>query len=260
VPADFWPKRTPHTTSLGTRNSTTYQRLVPTGANYDLRPVIHLHGWPQDGTAAQTLAEDTASEGSALRLLLASGRVVYRPFTGSNFGADTATWPSMGGTGLVAVDDMIEQANADGLDTTRIDLWGISMGGCNALNWAYRNASQVNRIYLSMPGLDFGTLWDFGSTLRTCLETVHGAVGRAPLLAATTERDPVQMDFSTIANRIAGNIADDDSLINYASASAWMATWDVPHTVTSGNHFAYTEPWSETQPYRWLLGHDLEVT
>jgi pimeloyl-ACP methyl ester carboxylesterase len=237
--------RKPRTTTLGVRGGTTYYRLA--GKTQDgLHPVIVTHGWPQAQTALQTV--DLMRIGY-LNFLIANGYTLYIPFTGSNWGHPTDTFPDVGGTGLGAFDDMVDAAEADGLDASAVHLFGTSMGGCNALNWAWRNSNMIGRIYLLLPLTDFGATWDTtlantslapgATTIRQSLLNVHGGTDRASFLTAAADCNPAANagPMTLIGSRTKAHLLTTDEVVPYAAAATVLENAGATVTTSLGSHF-----------------------
>jgi pimeloyl-ACP methyl ester carboxylesterase len=217
-----------------------------------LRPVISLHGWAGAATAVATLTDNlTASQittgfgaGLPMDALLATGRTVYMAFTGSNFGHETDTDPTVTyGHGLTVVDEIITHAASIGLPTTTVDLVGGSMGACNALNWAWRNESQVHRVFLYVPALHFDSLYDLGGGIQSCLLGVYGGANKAAFLVNAADNDPSQQTLSAgLAAKCLAYLSDPDILIDYAATSAVLDGWGVPYATGSSDHFSLDDP------------------
>jgi pimeloyl-ACP methyl ester carboxylesterase len=260
-----------------TRSGTTMLRLQPVGRrNLALPPVIVLHGWPYSLTPA-TLLDNTLKgpvfpfdqDARAIDVLISTGRTVYRPFTGSNWGTNT-TSPSVGGTGLAAIDAAVAQAAADGITATTVDLWGTSMGGLNALNWGWRNEADVHGIFLSNPGFDLDYLYDRDSVttgwgigaVSTSLRAVHGGADKASWLPLSEEYDPARQltEMATIADRCSVFSSRDDEVVPWDDLVTWCDGLGIPLTASApdgesgGGHLTAPSKagWHDLLPLSWF--------
>lgn len=226
---------TPVECSWGMRSGVTYLRFRGPTWSPAARPVVSLHGWGGTDPAEivlQGFLRWRAGGAFPYDALLSTGRTVYIPFTGSSFGLGAGTW----GPGDTAVDAMIAQAAADGLTSSTIDVVGGSMGGCNSLNWCHRHPSAWHRLLVYVPAIDLPSVWDLGGGLRSSIEAAYGVTGRAAIVTATADRDPVRLDWSGLANRITAYAASNDPLITYSTVTAWCSTWSIPLTTTTSGH------------------------
>jgi pimeloyl-ACP methyl ester carboxylesterase len=228
-----------------------------------LPPVIVNHGWPQSSTSFDTLM---LQRSGYINALLASGRVLYCPFSGSNWGHPTVTSPDLDGGALGVFDAMIEAADADGLPTDTVSIYSASMGGCNALNWAWRNPTLIDKMYLIAPLVDFGATWDTAlanteltpgeGTIRSSMMAVWGGSDRATFLAAATTGNPAdnKASLEVLGSRTKVMLATGDEVVPYANALTFME--DIGATVNTqpGSHFFPTmwTDWSEYEVSSWL--------
>jgi hypothetical protein len=261
-----------------TRSGTTMLRLQPVGArNFALPPVIVLHGWSHTLTPSvlldNTLKGPVApfdQDARAVDALIATGRTVYRPFTGSNWGTASTTSPSVGGTGTDAIDACIAQAADDGITETAVDLWGTSAGGCNALNWAWRNEADVHGVFLSNPGFDLDYLYDRDAVttgwgigaVSTSLRAVHGGADKTAWLPLSEDYDPARnlTEMATIADRCAVFSSRDDEVVPWADLVTFCAGLDIPLVASApdgesgGGHLTAPSKsgWDDFLPLAWF--------
>ena len=233
-----------------TRNSSTMVRLRGREVDLSKRAVLVVHGWSHSLSANTVLdnalkppAAPFDQDALAIDALLATGRTVYRIFTGSNWGTNTISPTGTGGTGLGAFDDAIAQAVADGLPST-VDVWGTSAGACNTLNYAWRNPTKVNKAYLSSPGFDLSYLYDQDATtigwgigsVSASLRAVHGGTNKATWLPLSADYDPYRNTASvaTIASKLAIFSARDDEVVPWSTLEAWCSSLSIPLTASAG--------------------------
>lgn len=219
-------------------------RLLPRVIDLTLPPIISFHGFSTGGTADVTLeAFVTASQttGFPYDALLATKRAVWLCFTGDNFGHETDVGTAQShANGLEVVAAALTDAAALGFDTTKADLIGGSMGATNAINYAIRHDATVRNVYLYVPGLDFGSIWDLAGAgaIRDALLAVFGGSDKATMLAASADYDPVRLTLpASIANRTMAYISDPDLLIDPDSAAAWLDAQGVTYVTGASNHF-----------------------
>jgi pimeloyl-ACP methyl ester carboxylesterase len=257
-------------TVIGTAGATKYARLsrnpIP-----GLHPVIVNHGWPQTYLPQEMIDQQRAGY---LNALLGSGFTLYLPFTGSNWGHPTTTWPSVGGTAQAVFDAILTQAAADGLDASKVHLFSASMGACNAMNWSWRNPTKVASLYLLAPFNDFAATYDTslandplppsGTTIRTSMRTVYGAADRTALLAACEDNDPARnlTELAVIGPRIKALLLTGDEVIPFAGAEALFDGIGAELVVSPGSHFFPTGfgpvpewDWSEYSVPAWFQEH-----
>lgn len=256
-----------------TRNGTRMVRVRGHNPNPTLPPVISLHGWSADSPGANILDGATANTEGTTAALMATGRTQYTPWCGANWGRNTITYPSLGGTGRKAIDDCLEQAAADGLDTSTVDLIGTSAGGCNTLNWAWRNPTKVHAIYLEAPVVNLVDVYrnseafildhDFPS-IRESMRQVHGGTDEATWLPLSAPFDPYR-NMNLIApfgNRIFIWSARDDSLIDWSTLVLFATEIGAqlhpsgPPGTAGGDHF-FTHlmaAWNDLMPLRHFTG------
>lgn len=252
-----------------TSNSTHLFRWTGGFVNYSLPPVIFLHGWPGTDdwqTHLSTLIAPPVgypgSDMSALEALLATGRVVYRPFSGGNWGMQSTIWPgTTGGTGLECIDDCIEQSLADGFGTSLVDLWGTSMGAVNALNWAWRNPDSVHRIFGVTPAFDLSFIYDADVFIAASMRNVHGGANKPAWLPLSQPYDPYRQTGSlieAIAKKTAFFADRDDLLVPWDTLEHWCSFMGIKlyasteEGVTGGGHGgAFAKPgWDDLIPLR----------
>lgn len=240
----------------GVSGSTKYLRLRGAWWDSSTLPIIYLHGWPQASSADSALLLNLPlpnGDGVPFDALLATGRTIYLPFTGSNFGHETITYPVVDGTGTTAVNDMIAQSLDDGFSDDGIDLIGGSMGATNAINWAVRNPTLFNKMWVYLPGIEFSSLYDIGGSLQTCLVSIFGGADKTAFMTASEDYDPIRLDISRIAYRMRVLASNPDIVIRYAGVVDWTTEWSIPLTTTSSNHFSVNDSqFDELDVLRWL--------
>lgn len=266
--ATTW-RRAPASVAPVTQGSTQLVRLHGRRPNPDLPPVVVLHGWSASNTSATVLGFPLASPASPLGnrhldVLLDTGRTLYCPYLGSNWGTNT-TSPSNGGTGLVGIDDAIAAAAADGL-TEPPDIVATSGGACSALVWGWTNPDDWRRMFLITPAFDLSYLYDQDATttgwglgaVSTSLRAIYSSTDKTEWLADSIDVDPYRntADVATIADRIAVFAAEDDEVVPWANLEPWADTLDIPVLSAPGvGHLDYSgaDEWDDLAPYRWLL-------
>lgn len=81
-----------------------------------------------------------------------------------------------------------------GHQTTTVDVYGGSMGGCCALNFARRFPSMVEKIGLVIPMLDLEQFYDDNAGFRTEIDAAY--VNHAGFLAALPTHNPMEFAAS----------------------------------------------------------------
>lgn len=219
--------------SWGAKDGTTFLRLTPATRDLTLPPVVVLHGTAASNTATQTLApvllgpsSPFAVDRHAHRALLATGRTLYFPWMGNNWGTATPGVPAIGGTGTAAIDAMRAQAAADGITATTVDLWGTSGGGLSAMNWGWRNPTLVHRLFAQSPAVDLDHAWDHDAeaiaaglgALSAQMMAVYGGVDRASCMALAEPYDPTRnrAALAVLGDRVTVFSARDDPFVPWA--------------------------------------------
>ena len=238
-------------------------RLQGRTVDTSLRPVVALHGWPGNDTAATHLSGLLATgfpPGTrALDAIVATGRTVYLAFAGTNWGTESTIYPTgTGGTGTTCIDDAITQATDDGLDASAIDLLGVSMGALNALNWAWRNPTKVHRLWGAIPAFNLSAMYDGDAFLAASMRQVHGGANKTAWLPLSLAYDPYRQTSSvaTIASKVALYADRDDTIVPFTTLTTWCSTLGIPLTastapgVTGGGHAgAFTQAnWDDLLP------------
>lgn len=214
-----------------------------------LPPVIVCHGtWTYDWSTLMDI-----SESWGYNALLAAGYTVIRVFTGNNWGTNTMSPSGMGGTGLVAIDDAITAATVKGLSASTVNLMGLSMGGTNVLNWAWRNTSKINKIFLYVPMIDYGSVYDTGVATAS-LNVVFSASNKTQFLANCVSYDPIRnmASISSFGQKIAILAASDDTIIDIAGVRTFALTVGASLAETTGGHLSWqtSDGFNEFDPPR----------
>lgn len=236
------------------QGSTYLRALWGSQRDASLPPVIDLHGWPLSFPWDPAVAWDFRK-----RALLAAGYTIIQPWCGANWGHPTNVSPAASGPagrGLAAITDARTYAGTLGLPTTRVHLYGDSMGGLNALAWALANPTRVAGLWADQPVTSLGYMWDLGTFYRASIESAWGTTGRANVLAAASAADPVQnyAGLQALAGRIAFFASRQDTVVGWTTTVEMLST-AVPLTLTPttpegesgldhGNHTTSTN-WDE---------------
>lgn len=228
------------------------------------RPVIWTGGWPRSLTISQYLDEQMRGLPRTVHALAATGRTVILTATGSCWGTLT-DYPDTGAAGRAAIDSAITLAGTLGLDTTTVDLVGVSHGGLVSMNWAWRNKAQLHRLWLWSPAWDLDHGYDQDSTaiawgmppLSESMRGITGTADKTACMAALADYDPHRNldDLATIAARTAVVVAGDDELVGIDSLTADCASLGLDLTVVaSGGHLfpELASDWSDLFALRWL--------
>lgn len=245
------------------QGSTRFVRIDPMRRRLDLKPVIYCHGWPQSSTSSEFLAGQLTA---SIDALLSGGRTVYIPFTGANWGHASATYPSVGGTGLQAITDVVTAAAADGFDTTTVHLMGASMGALNVMGWGWRNPTKVAGVYLLLPCLDLLASYDAlaGSANPSIIAlngdeamlSCYSAADRAALVTASADYDPARNTGSvTFGGRVAGHAHSTDEAVPIAAVQAVFAAIGATQldVEAGGSHFFETD-FDSADAAAWFAG------
>lgn len=172
---------------------TYYTRLRGRFWNDDLNPVIFLHAWPGSSNYRTILDQQIDSYVDAL---LDSGYTLYIPFTGSNWGTSNISPTGTGGTGQTAIAEAISAAGEDGMNTTRVNFFGSSMGALNAMRWIWENPNQFNYGFFYNPIVSIMDTYDTAAAgsngARTSMLACYGAATRAELVTNCVSGNPIQ--------------------------------------------------------------------
>lgn len=176
-------------------------------------PVIFCHGF---GVGAQ---QSYNAEGEVQRLLADRYEVTSG---GADLGG-ISTWGN--DTCIAAVDSLITYMGASyGTKTAQVAIYGTSMGGATALNWAMRNPTKVVALALTAPVVALENIRDQDPLgLSGAIEGAYG--GTAAFEAALPTHDP-----SHVANRVVVKAlgprtriwySTDDNVISAADVEAY---------------------------------------
>lgn len=215
--------------------------LVPSNPSGEI--AIMLHGWPVQDSATYWLdsrirAQRVGSE-FPVDALLATGHTLIYPYLGRSWGTVASSEQ--------AHIDVVTMAGTLGLDATSCHLLGGSMGGLNAITFARMEGAADWPVILYIPAVSLGEIWDLGNDvlgqfdLRDSVEAVWG-VGRATVVAASADIDPVQVDCSHLTGRTLVIAASNDSVVTYSTVQAWCAQYDLPLTTIGTGHFSMDDP------------------
>lgn len=223
------------------RNATRYAKVESLNTAYkNPRPVIVNHGWPDSQWSYQMLPQLVVGR---INTLLSSGRTLYIPFTGSNFGNDTSTYPVTDGMGQIAFDDVIDAAELDGFDVTTLDFFSTSMGGCAGLNWAWRNPTRVSSMVLFAPLTDMMATYDTALAaslgVSAAMLGAFGVASRSALDTACEDYDPIRNEtlLEPLGPRIRVILLTGDEVIPYAGANAFYEGIGADVITSPGSHF-----------------------
>ena len=215
--------------------------LVPTAPTGEI--VVMLHGWPVQDSATYWLDSRIREQRTGVEYpvdaMLATGHTLIYPYLGRSWGTVASSEQ--------ANIDVVTMAGTLGLDATSCHLLGGSMGGLNAITFARMEGAADWPVILYIPAVSLGEIWDLGNDvlgqfdLRDSVEAVWG-VGRATVVAASADIDPVQVDCSFLTGRTLVIAAHNDTLVNYATVQAWCAQYDLPLITTGTGHFSMDDP------------------
>jgi pimeloyl-ACP methyl ester carboxylesterase len=215
--------------------------LVPTNPTGEI--VVMLHGWPVTNTAAVWLdsrvREQRTGVDYPVDALLATGHTIIYPWLGRSWGTVASSEQALGDVGgMVSV---------LGLSGVTPHLVGGSMGGLNAITFSRLEEAETWPVILYLPAVSIGEIWDLGDDvlgsfdLRSSVESAWG-VGRATVVAAAADVDPVQVDCSTLAGRTLVIAASNDEVVNYETVTDWCGQWDLPLITTTSGHYWLDDP------------------
>jgi pimeloyl-ACP methyl ester carboxylesterase len=273
VPVTLTYRMIPKRVGIVTRSGVPMVRMRATsGWDPALPAVVLLHGWP-DTQPADPVLDDNLSPidpppfrfgaaKQAVDQLLATGRTVYAPYTGASWGTTTSS-PNLGGVGTDAIAAAVAQAAADGC-TAPPDLWGNSMGACNALNYAWRNPTTIGRLFLMAPAVDLASVYDWAAPVATSMRGVVGGTDKATWYPLAAPFDPARNlgPLAALAGRIQVFSAEDDAIVLWPILRAWCDSLDVPLIASAppgypggGHFFAPLFPgWTDSLPLAWFEG------
>jgi pimeloyl-ACP methyl ester carboxylesterase len=262
-----------YVTSAGTK----ILRLTGRSVDRTLQPVIVLYGWTGDDSAEEYLDRQYDpmdnpffQDRGAIDALLYAGFSCYSPFTGSNWGTNTTSPSGLGGTGLAAIDAALDVASADGLPVTAPHFFETSAGGCNSLNWAWRNPTAVGKLYLMSPGFDLDYLYDQEATVtgwglpsvQTSLRGCHGGTDKPSWVTASANYDPARNTASLtgIGANISIYSARDDEVVPWSDLVTFSSTIGATLLastgvgVAGGGHLVAPSKaaWDDRFPVQWF--------
>lgn len=215
--------------------------LVPASPTGEI--VVMLHGWPVQDSATYWLDSRIREQRTGVEYpvdaMLATGHTLIYPYLGRSWGTVASSEQ--------AYIDVVTMAGTLGLDATSCHLLGGSMGGLNAITFARMEGAADWPVILYIPAVSLGEIWDLGNDvlgqfdLRDSVEAVWG-VGRATVVAASADIDPVQVDCSHLTGRTLVIAASNDSVVTYSTVQAWCAQYDLPLTTIGTGHFSMDDP------------------
>jgi pimeloyl-ACP methyl ester carboxylesterase len=244
--------------STAKKNNTFIQCIYGGNRDQDLPAVIFTHGWPQTSVADQIFM----SNRGMFDALINAGYTIYAPYTGANWGHPTISSPSNGGTALVAFDDALALAEDYGHPDGEAHLFGVSMGGCNALNWGWRNPAKVLGVYLYAPLVDFSGTYSLPLSeallIPEALRAVHGGTDKATFLTASAACDPVRNYASvSFGSRVSIFGITQDEVIPFSSLEIYAGIIKATLTSSPGSHFfGGTTNFREHDIVRWFAQHE----
>lgn len=215
--------------------------LVPASPTGEI--VVMLHGWPVQDSATYWLDSRIREQRTGVEYpvdaMLATGHTLIYPYLGRSWGTVASSEQ--------AYIDVVTMVGTLGLDATSCHLLGGSMGGLNAITFARLEGAADWPVILYIPAVSLGEIWDLGNDvlgqfdLRDSVEAVWG-VGRATVVAASADIDPVQVDCSHLTGRTLVIAASNDSAATYSTVQAWCAQYDLPLTTIGTGHFSMDDP------------------
>lgn len=215
--------------------------LVPASPTGEI--VVMLHGWPVQDSATYWLDSRIREQRTGVEYpvdaMLATGHTLIYPYLGRSWGTVASSEQ--------AYIDVVTMAGTLGLDATSCHLLGGSMGGLNAITFARLEGAADWPVILYIPAVSLGEIWDLGNDvygqfdLRDSVEAVWG-VGRATVVAASADIDPVQVDCSHLTGRTLVIAASNDSVVTYSTVQSWCAQYDLPLTTIGTGHFSMDDP------------------
>jgi pimeloyl-ACP methyl ester carboxylesterase len=159
-------------------------RLLPGGV-----PVILCHGVLATATQFQNATEGLVGRYAAdnHEVTLASGDL-----------GGASTWGN--DTSIAAVTSLVTYLGSNyGTSTSRVALYGTSMGALTALNWAIRNTSKVVAVGLTAPAVSLQGIHDRDpSNLAAAIDTAYtNNAGYLAALATDPSHDPSSTNETT---------------------------------------------------------------
>jgi pimeloyl-ACP methyl ester carboxylesterase len=214
--ATYYPRRVPLQVVWGTAGGARFMSVRGPSWDRSLAPVVSLHAY-EGADAATTLAGAMSWIHNATS---ATGREVIVVHTGPCWAADNVS--AGNGIGLAAIDAALDHF---GHTSGPVCLFGISMGGLNALAWAAANPDRVGAIAAFVPALSLEYIWD-GFTYRASLETAWGTSGKSATMAATADVDPYRNmgDFAGFGDRTLILADTADVAVGYARQAEFAET------------------------------------
>jgi pimeloyl-ACP methyl ester carboxylesterase len=164
-----------------------------------------------------------------------------------------STWGN--GDSVDAVDDLITWLGTNyGTSTTGVALYGTSMGGATALNWAMRNPSKVVALALSNPVVSLQGIHDRDPIgLASLIETAYG--DEAGYLAALPTNDPSHVNNRDVVKALGARTrvwyADGDNVIAASEVLAYAGFSGCEITETGAGGHSLTAG-GQAATARWL--------
>lgn len=188
--------------------------------------VVYLHGWSHGMSADEILP--LVPETPVVGQLAAAGWSVYAPFLDEDWGS-----------GIEAVETVLEHAEADGYDVGHVRLFGVSSGAATALNWAWRNPDRVADVWVVTPVFDLGAIHELDTPVSwagvpSITESLEERFG--PDFDESSEAfDPAEHidELSALAGRLWVFGARDDELIDWGDLKDWCDDIGVPVAASS---------------------------
>lgn len=226
----------PLTRSWGKAASTHYVVLEGRNVDYGLPPIIWCHSQPGSDSWSTVLASEA---GGLAHSTFRAGYRQAHPFTGRNWGHQSNMSPSgTGGTGLQAIDDIVSALG----NPPTVVLAGVSMGGLNALRWAWLHPTRVEAVRVFAPAWDLLWLYDTNGDFKASLDATYGTSDRLEFEAATATYDPRRnaSAIAAIPAPVTAFVAMDDTVVGTSGIEAWAINAGIDLTTTpTGGHIAW---------------------
>lgn len=218
-----------YTATSGSTGVESFISIVPTTLEWKTKPiVVACHG--ASGTEEQMLGTWPAYPRAVILAIVAAGYPVIAPYAGGNtWGNDTA---------MSRITEAVAYGRANlGASPSPVVLVGLSMGGCNVLNWAKRNRADTACVVGVVPVSDVsdihtnnrsGLTAQINAAHSTWTEAAHGAARNPATFAAT--------DLAGLHYQAWGATSDTSCLPATVSAVCTAIGGTATYTEVAGDH------------------------
>lgn len=235
---------------LGNHAMVTIERRI--GANKSLPAVIYCHGGADANGTSLDLLTNTGSGVSrnysheVFEAIAEAGYKIFAPAVGAWFGATS---------GQTIIDSVRSQAISEGFPT-QVHIWGGSNGACLALNWLWRNDSNVASGFMHVPLVAIERLYNESPGFQGAITTAYG---HTPTETDYDDFDPARNYANVIpqASKLKVWYGTNDTVLPADSVQDFIAAVGCEYTQTAANHLNGYDPtfWDRQDPVAWFDSH-----